>query len=46
MGNGEAKELTCVTHEHVLRVEVRLVREGCRAEGNKVEKKNGTTVIA
>ena len=43
VGNGEAKELRCVTHGHELRGAV-LVGV-CRAEGNKGEK-NGTTVIA
>ena len=41
MGNGEAKELICMTHGHELRWEM-----GCRAEGNKGKKKNGATVIA
>ena len=37
MGDGEAKEFTCVTHGHEL---------GSGVEGNKGEKKNGTTIIA
>ena len=41
MGNGEAKELICLTHGHELRWEARY-----RAEGSKGEDKNGTTVIA
>ena len=39
MGNGEAKELICMTHGH----ELRCVNDGgkreCKAEGNKEEKK-------
>ena len=42
MGNGEAKELICMTHGHKLR----WGNDDGRAEGNKGEKKNGTTVIA
>ena len=46
MGNGEAKELICMTHGHELRREGMLVGGGqCRMEGDKQEK-NGTTVIA
>ena len=45
MGNGEAKELTCMTHGHELRWGDAAGRRG-RAEGNKSEKKNGTPVIA
>ena len=40
MGNGEAKELMCMTHGHELRW------GGYRAEGEKREKKTGTAVIA
>ena len=36
MGDGEAKEFTCVTHGHEL---------GRGVVGNKGEKKNGTIVI-
>ena len=46
MGNGEAKELICMTHGHELREGGILVGGRCRAEGNKGEEKNGTTVIA
>ena len=45
MGNGEAKELICMTHGHELRGKM-LVEGGYRVEGNKGEKKTGTTVIA
>ena len=44
MGNGEAKELICMTHGH----ELRWGNDGggrYRAEGNKGKKKNGRTVI-
>ena len=50
MGSGEAKELIHTTHGHELKAGV---GEGgtrwegtCRPEGNKGEKKHGTTVIA
>ena len=47
MGNGEAKELICMTHEHELRgVEGMLVVGEYRAQGNKGGKQIGTTVIA
>ena len=40
IGNEEAKELICMTHEHELRGGVRmLVGEGLQVEGNKWEKK-------
>ena len=45
MGNGEAKELICMTHGHELRWRNAGGRRD-RSEGNKGEKKNGTTVIA
>ena len=45
MGNGEAKELICMTHGHETRGEC-WWKGGFRAEGNKEEEKNGTTVIA
>ena len=38
MGNGEAKELICMTHGHELRRGM-LAGGGYRAEGNKREKK-------
>ena len=38
-GNGEAKEFMCTTHGYELREWGMLVREGCRAKGNKREKK-------
>ena len=38
MGNGEAKELICITHGHEL-------RGGCWVDGDK-GRKNGSTVIA
>ena len=38
MGNGKAKELICRTHGHELRG-LMLERGGCRAEGDKWEKK-------
>ena len=41
MGNGEAKELICTTHEHELREGGMLVGGGCRVEGNKGVKKIG-----
>ena len=40
IGNGEAKELTCMTHGHEPRWGM-LLGEGCRAQGNKEEKKMG-----
>ena len=40
MGNGEAKELICMTHGHELRGGM-LVGGSCRVEGNKGEKKMG-----
>ena len=40
MGNGEVKELKCMTHGHELRRGMKVGR-GCRAEGNKGEKKMG-----
>ena len=47
MGNGEAKELICTTHGHKVRGQVMLEGgEGCREEGDKGEKKIGTTAIA
>ena len=46
MENGEAKELICMIHGHELRWGNAGGWRGCRAEGNKGEKKNGTTVIA
>ena len=36
MGNGEAKELICMTHGHELRGGGVTLVGGCRAEGNKV----------
>ena len=45
IGNGEAKELICMTHGHELswgNVGGRVIK----AEGKKGEKKKGTTVIA
>ena len=46
IGNGEAKELVCLTHEHEPRWGWGCWRvRGCRAEGEKGEKK-GTTIIA
>ena len=46
MGNGEAKELTCTTHGHKLRWGGMLEGDRCMVEGDKGEKKIGTTVIA
>ena len=46
MGNGEANELICMTHGHELRWESAGGRGECWEEGNKGEKKIGTTVIA
>ena len=40
MGNGEAKELICTTYGHEIKGGM-LVGAGCRAEGNKEEKKMG-----
>ena len=39
VGNGEAKELICTTRGHELKEEM-LVGEGCKAEGNKGEKRD------
>ena len=42
MGNAEAKELICTTHGNELRSQGNAGgRGGCRAEGNKGEKKMG-----
>ena len=41
MGNGEAKELICMTHGHELRRVGILVGGVCRAEGSKGEKNMG-----
>ena len=45
IGNGEVKELTCMTHGHELRYRNDGEKWGQRVEGNKGEK-NGTTAIA
>ena len=39
MGNVEAKDLICMTHGHELRGRGYWWEGGCRAEGNKGEKK-------
>ena len=39
IGNGEAKELICMTHGHELRGVVYWWVRGCRVEGNKRDKK-------
>ena len=39
MGNGEAKELTCMTHGHELRWRNDGCKEGSKVEGNKGEEK-------
>ena len=39
MGNGEAKELICMTHGHELRWGNAGGRGRCKTEGNKGEKK-------
>ena len=44
LGNGEAEELICMTHGHELRG-ADAGGSGCRTEGDKGEKKIGTTVI-
>ena len=44
IGNGEAKEVICMTHGHELRGGNAGGR-GCRVEGDKGEEKMGTTVI-
>ena len=44
IGNGEAKELTCMTHGHETMLGRKAGRKGARAEGNGGW--NGTTVIA
>ena len=41
IGNGEAEELQCTTHEHGLRGGECWWGEGCRAKRNKREKKMG-----
>ena len=46
MGNGEVKELICMTHGDELRSGNAGGREINMGEGNKGEKENGTTVIA
>ena len=52
MGNGEVKELICMTHGRELRRGAGVVvgdageKRGCRVEGNKWGEKNRTTVIA
>ena len=45
MGNGEAKELTCMTHGHELRWGM-LVEGGVQGRGEERGDKNRTTVIA
>ena len=45
IGNGEAKELVCMTHAHELRGEECWREGGCRQEKFK-GRINGTTVIA
>ena len=45
MGNGEAKELLCMTHGHELRLGNAGGR-GVQGGGEKRGEKNGTTVIA
>ena len=45
MGNGKAKDFICMTHGHQIR-ERMLVGGQCKAEGEKGEETNGTTVIA
>ena len=46
IGNGEAKDLVCTTHGHELRGEECRKVGWFRVEGDRGEKKNGTTVIA
>ena len=46
MGNGEAKELICMTHGHELRWGNAGGSGGAEWRGNKGEEKNGTIVIA
>ena len=46
MGNGEPEELTCTILGYELRAGHVGGRGGYRAEGDKEETKNGTTVIA
>ena len=47
IGNGGAKELACMTHGHELRAgNAGGSRSEYRAERDKEERKNGTTVIA
>ena len=42
IGNGEAVEIICITHRHELRQWGKMLEEGgCRAEGDKGEKKLG-----
>ena len=41
MGNGKAKELTCMTYGHELRGRGMLVEGWCMVEGIKGEKKMG-----
>ena len=45
IGNGEAKELVCMTHGHELSGGI-LERRSYSAEGDKGKKKNWTTVVA
>ena len=46
IGNGESKEHVCTTHGHELRGEECRKVGWFRVEGDRGEKKNGTTVIA
>ena len=46
IGNGEAKEFICMTHGCELSGEECWWEGRCRAEGNKGEGGNGTTVMA
>ena len=46
MGNGEAKEFICTTHGHEVSGGGNAGGRGYRAERDKGENKNGSTIIA
>ena len=45
MGNGEAKELICMTHGPELKGQEMWIEGDCRMEGNKETKKNQQNIL-